>query len=331
MNMSIIIPTYGRREGLRRTLGSLQEQTLPDFEILVVDNAADAEVERMVREFNRSARVPVHYVPEPRLGLHNTRHTGAREGKGEILVYADDDQTFGPGVVAAYAKAFAEHPEMSAAGGPIRLVWESPPPSWLLEYIGQARIFPILGLLDAYDEFRLDPKGFFFGGNMAIRRDVLFKVGGFNPGLVGDRYLGDSEVGLYRKLWQRQMLIGYIPEAVMYNYVPPERMTVSFFCRRMANEGISDIYSHYHPGVPHELSLLKHAVAIVVRNRKCWMASLLRRGRTDRGSVDIQIDAARTRSQLKFLVRLVLNKELRKLVQKKDWLEGSCESVSSPV
>jgi len=87
---------------------------------------------------------------------------------------------------------------MAAAGGPIHIVWESPPPKWLIEYIGQVKIFPILGLLDVYDEFRLDPKGFFFGGNMAIRREVLFQVGGFNPDLIGDIYFGDGEAGYIR-------------------------------------------------------------------------------------------------------------------------------------
>src|SRR5207249_7611413 len=41
---------------------------------------------------------------------------------------------------------------------------------------------------------------------MAIRRDVLFQVGGFNPDLVGDFFLGDGATGLNRKLWERGMV-----------------------------------------------------------------------------------------------------------------------------
>jgi glucosyl-dolichyl phosphate glucuronosyltransferase len=62
--------------------------------------------------------------------------------------------------------------------------------------MGQTTMFPMLGLVDISETFRLEPQGFFFGGNMAIRREVLFQVGGFNPELVGDLYLGDGEVGL---------------------------------------------------------------------------------------------------------------------------------------
>jgi glycosyltransferase involved in cell wall biosynthesis len=303
-----------------RHLRSLQEQTLSSVELIVVDNAADAELARRVAEFNQAARFPVRYVPEPRLGVVYARHTGAHAARGDILVFTDDDLTAVPAVLQAYANAFAAHPEMAAAGGPMRLAWEAPPPQWLIEYMGQAKLFPPLALLDISEEFRLDPQGFFFSGNMAIRREVLFQVGGFNPELVGDLYFGDGEVGLYQKLWRRKMLIGYVPEALMYHYIPPQRMTVKYFCRRMANEGAADMYTHYHPGIPDRLRLFTHAAAIAAKNSKCWLGALLLRGRTDRRSVDVQMRAARTQSQVKYLIRLMVDNELRRLVLRKDWL-----------
>ena len=320
MHISVVIPTYQRPQSLLRQLRSLQEQTWSSVELLVVDNAADAELARQVAEFNQTARLPVRYVPEPRLGVVHARHTGAQAAGGEILVFTDDDLTAAPAVLQAYAHAFATHPEMAAAGGPMRLVWESPPPPWLLEYMGQAKMFPPLSLLDISEEFRLDPHGFFFSGNMAIRREVLFQVGGFNPELVGELYFGDGEVGLYQKLWQRQMLIGYVPEALMYHYIPPPRMTVEYLCRRMANEGAADMYTHYHLGIPARLRLFRHAAAIAATNSKSWLGAWVCRGRTDRRSVDVQMHAARTQAQVQYLIRLMFDHELRSLVIKKDWL-----------
>lgn len=52
MRISVIIPTYKRPRTLLQAFRSLQEQTLPDFEIVVVENAADSGVEKMVAEFN---------------------------------------------------------------------------------------------------------------------------------------------------------------------------------------------------------------------------------------------------------------------------------------
>jgi glycosyltransferase involved in cell wall biosynthesis len=329
MHISVITPTYKRRAPLLLHLRSWQEQTWSNFEIVIVDNAADPDIERAVAEFNRTARIPARYVPEPRVGVVYARHTGAHAAKGDLLIFTDDDETAHPRLIERYATAFVEHPQMAAAGGSVQPVWESPPPAWLTEYIGDARMFPPLGLVDIYDEFRLDAKGFLFSGNMAIKRDVLFTVGGFNPELVGDLYFGDGEVGLYRKLWQHNMLIGYVPGAVIYHHIPAQRLTVDYLCRRMANEGAADIYTRYHPGIPDRRRLLMHAATVALRNCRHWARARLLRGRTDRRSIDVQTDAARTQAQVKYLVRLIFDKKLRALVKKKDWLNGlMCLSVS---
>jgi glycosyltransferase involved in cell wall biosynthesis len=64
MRISVIIPTYKRPRTLLQAWRSLQEQTLPNFEIVVVDNAADSEVEKMVAEFNLTAKHLGCYVSE---------------------------------------------------------------------------------------------------------------------------------------------------------------------------------------------------------------------------------------------------------------------------
>jgi hypothetical protein len=105
---------------------------------------------------------------------------------------------------------------MMAAGGPVRPLWETDPPQWLLDYISESKIFGILSIMEPYTDFRLDPNGFFFGVNMAIRREVLFELGGFNPESFGDIWLGDGETGLNRKLQKRGLLIGYVPDAISH-------------------------------------------------------------------------------------------------------------------
>lgn len=327
MEISVIIPTYNRPKLLLQALRSLQGQTLSDFEILVVDNAADSEVRRMTMEFNQTARVPVRYIPEPQLGLQNARHTGVRAAKSDIVVFTDDDATSDPGWLRAYARVFAEHREMAAAGGPIRLVWEVPPPEWLPEFLGKTGLFGLLGQIEPHDKFCLGPKEVFFGPNMAIRRDVLFEVEGFCPDSFGDIWLADGETGLNRKLWERGMLVGYVPEALVYHHIPPQRMTVEYLCLRMANQGACDMYARFDHGIPHWLGLAKHAASVIIRNGKYWLAAPLLRG-TDVRSVYVQVHTARTQSQLKYIIRLMFDQDLRRLVLKKDWLKESCKSES---
>ena len=319
MQVSIIIPTYNRSSVLLQALKSLQEQTLESFEILVIDNAADSKIQSMVAEFNQTARIPVNYIPEPQLGLHNARHAGAKAARGDILVFTDDDATFDTAWLQVYADSFLQHPEMVAAGGPVRPIWEVPPPQWLLDYMGDSKMFPILSLMEPYAELRLDSQGFFFGVNMAIQRDALFKLGGFNPESFGDIWLGDGESGLNRKLWENNLLVGYVPAAIVHHHIPPSRMTIDYFCRRMANEGACDMYSKYHKGVPGQLHLLMHIAKITVKS-KFWLKSLLVREQNDAPALNTKINTARSQSQIRYIFRLMFDKSFRKLVLQQDWL-----------
>jgi glycosyltransferase involved in cell wall biosynthesis len=303
-----------------QALRSLQTQDLSDFEIIVVDNGGDSELERTVQVFNHTATIPVCYISEPELGLHNARHAGARMATSDLLIFTDDDATFDPQWLREYANAFEKYPEMVAAGGPVRPIWEKPPPDWLVLYLKETNKSGILSLIELYPEFRMNPTGFFFGVNMAIRRHVLFEVGGFNPESFGDLWLGDGESGLNRKLWERKMLIGYIPEAVVYHHIPPERMTLYYLCQRMKNQGASDLYAEYHCNIPPTHQLLKRAFLLLLQ-KKFWIKPFLfYRGRTDRHSVDVQLHTAWTIGQFRYLYRLIRSQSLRSLVLKNDWL-----------
>lgn len=328
MKISVIIPTYNRVPSLCQALHSLQEQSLAEFEILVVDNAADPDLERRVAEFNETARVPARYQAESALGLHFARHAGARTARGEILIFTDDDATFDSGWLQAYADAFDGHPEMAAAGGPVRPVWEVPPPPWFVRYLNETKLWGILSLMEPFEEFRLGPEAFFWGVNMAIRREALFAVHGFNPEAFGATWLGDGESGLNRKLKERGMPIGYVPKAIVHHHIPPGRLTVDYICHRMANQEACEIYTSWHQGIPPRLRLCRHALAVTLKNTKGLLGAWFLKGRTDTRALNTQVHAARARTRLKYVVRLITDKRFRELVRKEDWLVESPDPVS---
>jgi GT2 family glycosyltransferase len=318
--ITVIIPTYGRQAEVVRCLKSLQEQVATTFELILVDNAADQNLRQLIQQLNPTFRVPVTYLPELRLGVHNARHTGAQAAKGELLVFVDDDMSFDPNWLQAYADAFAQNPDMVAAGGPVRPIWEVPPPGWLLEFMGNAETFIILSLMELSKKFSNAPDGFFFSCNMAIRRQAFFALGGFNPEAFGETWLGDGETGLNRRMWAQGMLIGYAPEALAYHHIPPQRMTVKYFRHRMANEGACEAYAHFHCGIPPRSRLLKHIAKTSIKHSALWMTALLLRGRTGRRSLRIQLDAARTQSYVRYAFRLSYDRHFRELVLREGWL-----------
>jgi glycosyltransferase involved in cell wall biosynthesis len=321
VSLSLIVPTYNRSRVVMRCLDSVQHQTLPDFELLLVDNSPDNELRARVDEFNTSARVPARYIPEPHLGLHNARHAGARAATGDVLVFTDDDAVFDPNWLSAYERCFAAHADMAAAGGPVLPAWDAPPPPWLSRFMhADPTMFPVLSLLDLSKEFLLKPDGIFFGVNMAIRRPALFESGGFNPEIFGDRWLGDGETGLNRKLWARGQLVGYVPDAIVYHHVPPERMTVAYLRKRQASDGACDMYARFHEKMPSLVGLAGAAAAVALESLRDWAAEPLFRGRTSPRALRVQMRAARAWSRLSYLMRLMVSPGLRALVTKQDWL-----------
>lgn len=326
MKTTVIIPTYKRPKTLLQGLASLQNQSLREFEIIVVDNAAQSEIHSIVSDLNRKTLLPVRYLAEPKSGLHNARHAGAQAAKGDLLIFTDDDATFDRGWLQAFIGAFAEHPEMVAAGGPVRPIWEVPPPRWLKKYWDSRTVFPILSLMEPHKEFTVSSKGFFFGVNMAVRRKTLFEMGGFNPDSFGDVWLGNGETGLNHKLWERGMFVGYVPDAVVYHHIPADRMTVKYFKRRMENEGACDIYTRFHENMPGQLGLLWHALSIILRSGVFWLTESLISGRTDWLSLRVQLQAARSRAQLQYVFRLMRDEDFRQFVLKQDWLKSPCTS-----
>lgn len=323
MKISVIIPTR-RPVTLVQGLKSLQDQVLRDFEVVIVDNGPDPTIGKAVEAFAASSWVTARWVPSPEYGvLHQARHGGARAARGEILVYTDDDATFHPDWLQGYADAFDSNPLMVACGGPVDPIWEAEVPSWLSDYMGDyGQGFEILSIWRPWDEFQLEPGGFYFYGvNMAIRRDTLFEVGGFNPEAFGDIWLGDGETGLNRKLGAHRLLVGYEPRALVYHHIPAGRLKVDYFCLRMANEGACQMYTEYHNGIPSRWHLCKKLASLYRQHRGEWKEAQRRKGRTDVESLQLQMDAARTRTQFNYVARLLFSPTFRQLVVKTDWLE----------
>jgi GT2 family glycosyltransferase len=81
-----------------------------------------------------------------------------------------------------------------------------------------------------------------FGGNLAIRRDVLRQLGGFRSDL-GRRQrslLSNEEVELLHRVQRHSHRIEYIAKASVTHRIPAERLTKEWFRRRAAAQGASD-------------------------------------------------------------------------------------------
>lgn len=93
--VSVIIPTYNRRDSLLRVLDSLVQQTLSpnQYEVIVVDNGSTDGTHSVV---NEQFPFTLRYLKQDNRGATAARNEGAMNSQGKILVFMDDDITLRP-------------------------------------------------------------------------------------------------------------------------------------------------------------------------------------------------------------------------------------------
>ena len=162
---------YNEARVIAPCLYSLLSQTrLPD-EIIVVNNASTDETGAVARA------VPgVRVIDEPAKGLVVARETGRRTATGDVLAYVDADCRVPLQWLERIERRFTNRPAVVAVTGPYRFY------DW--DLIGR-------GLIRAYDHsvaplthilvhYGLAIGAILYGGNFAVRREVLEQIGGFD-------------------------------------------------------------------------------------------------------------------------------------------------------
>jgi glycosyltransferase involved in cell wall biosynthesis len=88
--VSVIIPTYNRKDFLRETLSSLAQQSYPSdrFEVIIIDDGStDGTKEIKTETFPFTLR----YFWQTNQGDAAARNVGAQQSEADILVFLDDD------------------------------------------------------------------------------------------------------------------------------------------------------------------------------------------------------------------------------------------------
>lgn len=91
--LSVVVPTYGRPDLLRKCLQALLQQDLPAeaYEVIVADNAGSDRTRRLVEELSR-ASPPVRYLrAAEKPGPAAARNAGWRFARGDFIAFTDDD------------------------------------------------------------------------------------------------------------------------------------------------------------------------------------------------------------------------------------------------
>lgn len=94
MKVSVVIPVYNREFELKRAISSVLNQTIQDFEILVVDDFSDMHLKPILDEFQDNR---MRFYRLDKKGNANVcRNLGIKEAKGNYIAMLDSDDEWLP-------------------------------------------------------------------------------------------------------------------------------------------------------------------------------------------------------------------------------------------
>jgi glycosyltransferase involved in cell wall biosynthesis len=172
--ISVIVCAHDEERFISACLHSLLAQSrLPD-EIIVIDNASQdrtAEVARAVPH--------VRVVDEPRKGLVIARERARHEARGDLLVYLDADCRAPITWLERIASRFERKPHLLALSGNYRFYdWD-----WWGRTLIRAYDFTLGLATHILVKYVLGIGVVFYGGNFAVRRAALERIGGFDTSI----------------------------------------------------------------------------------------------------------------------------------------------------
>jgi glycosyltransferase involved in cell wall biosynthesis len=240
---TVLICTYNRASFLGDTLDTLARSRVSRvrWNVIVVDNNSSDETRSVV--LSRIARfpVPLAYLFEPRQGKSHALNTGLNATAAALILFTDDDVRVTEGWIDASCRAMLDDASVDYTGGPVRPIWEQPCPDWLDQE--RADLWGTLAILD------YGPEAFVFedrrrvplGANMAVRRSLIDRVGGFDPqlGRRGNSLLGQEQAEFFCRSRAAGARGVYEPAMGLHHHVPAKRLTKDYFRRWWYWKGVS--------------------------------------------------------------------------------------------
>ena len=96
MKISVCIPLYNVEQHIEKCINSVLQQSLQDFEIIIVNDASpDNSIDKVLSLAKKDSRIRVFNNPK-NMGLMWTRREGYKRAIGDYIIFLDSDDTLPP-------------------------------------------------------------------------------------------------------------------------------------------------------------------------------------------------------------------------------------------
>lgn len=169
MTVACIIPAYNAEAFLTQAVESLQQQTYPLSEIIVVDDGSTDGTAALARRL--AGQDPrLRLVQQANSGNTAARNLGVQQGQCQLLTFLDADDLWLPDRLEQGMRAFEEDSQLDYAVGYARAFFD-----WHPDTPEEVRV-----------RSQLDPRNqgdhpAFIGAGLMVTRQAWDKVGPFDP------------------------------------------------------------------------------------------------------------------------------------------------------
>jgi len=241
MRYSLIVPVFNRPDEVHELLESLTQQTLKDFEVVIVEDGSENTCKDVCDKF--AGILDLHYYYKVNSGPGQSRNYGAERAKGEWLIVLDSDVVLPEAYMKAVDDSLSDKP-CDAWGGPDAAHSSFTPVQKAISY-SMTSFFTTGGIRGG--KAKLDkfyPRSF----NMGIRREVYQQLKGFSRMRFGEDI--DFSYRIVEAGYQTRLL----PAAWVWH---KRRTDFRKFFRQVYNSGIARVnLEKRHPGTMKLVHLL---------------------------------------------------------------------------
>lgn len=220
--MTVVICTRDRARQLRTALDSVLALDHPEFEVVVVDNASATT--RTADQVRAIGDPRVRLVAEPRPGLARARNTGLAAARHDLVAFTDDDvvvdRLWLRGLLAGFSRAedvalVSGLVPTGEIGSPAQ-AWFDRRVSWSAATL--ARQYNLASPPDNVPLFPFQVGLYGTGANFAVRREVVRRIGGFDPSLgVGTPTGGGEDLDIFLRVLHSGATLAVEPAAVVWH------------------------------------------------------------------------------------------------------------------
>lgn len=232
MDITIIIPTYNRKDILRKCLKAIYMQTYPrsNFEIIVIDDGSTDGTEKAVKEIITNSPVVLRYFKQDNKGPAAARNVGIKNALSDKVLFIGDDIIATETLIEEHMKWHTSNPDNNIAI--LGFVTWSP----------EIKVTPFMYWLEnggpqfSYYKYQHSKEVSwkdFFTCNISLKKRFLIENGLFNEGFKYAAY-EDSELG-YR-LNKKGLKLIFNKSAAAYHY---HYTSLDDACKRMTKIGES--------------------------------------------------------------------------------------------